>query len=124
MFSLCRRILVIHLNIIPIELLAASVKFRFDIPMLFLLSKVDLMEGQARENVFSWNEDPWRLQNDLWEGEVTPSTTFAVDLLESIREFGASTTLIPISSASGEGMEDLYSTVQMIYAGGDDLERR
>lgn len=105
-------------------LLGATVKFRFDVPMLFLLSKADLMEPDSRATVLAWNEDVWRLQSDLWEGDATPSSTFATDLLEGMSEFGASSEMIPVSSASGEGLEDLYSMVQMLYAGGDDLERR
>ncbi len=105
-------------------LLGATVKFRFDSPMLYLLSKVDLIDDEVRGKVMAWTEDIWRLQSDLWEGEVNAAATFATDLLGSISEFGASTNVIPISSASGEGMEDLYSMVQLIYAGGDDLEKR
>ena len=105
-------------------LLGATVKFRFDVPMLYLLSKYDLMDEEAGGNVHAWNEDVWRLQSDLWEGEPTAATTFATDLLEGMSEFGASSQLIPVSSASGQGLEDLYSMVQMLYAGGDDLERR
>ncbi len=105
-------------------LLGATVKFRFDVPMLYLLSKCDLMEDVVRANVMAWNEDVWRLQSDLWEGEPTAASTFSTDLLEGMSEFGAASQLIPVSSASGEGLEDLYSTVQLLYAGGDDLERR
>jgi translation initiation factor IF-2 len=71
-----------------------------------------------------WAEDHWRLQSDLWEGEVTPSTTFAVELLEAFSDFGATRTLVPVSSATGQGLEDLYSLVQLLYVGGDDLEKR
>jgi GTPase SAR1 family protein len=105
-------------------LLGATVKFRFTAPMIFLLSKVDVVDAEVRQNLMAWTEDHWRLQSDLWEGDVSASATFAVELLESLREFGASSEVIPVSSASGEGLEDLYSTVQMIYAGGDDLEKR
>ena len=41
-----------------------------------------------------------------------------------MKEFGTSSTVVPVSSASGEGLEELYSLVQMIYSGGDDLEKR
>jgi len=105
-------------------LLGATVKFRFDAPMMWLLSKVDLMDAKAREDVMAWSADHWRLQSELWEGDVTPSSTFAVDLLEGMTEYGAGSEVVPVSSASGEGLEDMYSLVQMIYAGGDDLERR
>jgi GTPase SAR1 family protein len=106
------------------SLLGATVKFRFDVPMLFLLSKTDLIEAEVRQKLMSWTEDRWSLQADLWEGEVDVSATFAIDLLEAMNEFGAISDIIPVSSASGEGLEDLYSMVQLIYAGGDDLETR
>lgn len=105
-------------------LLGATVKFRFDVPMLYLLSKVDLMEEKVRANIMAWNEDIWRLQSDLWDGDVTAASSFSTDLLEGMSDFSASSQFIPISSASGEGLEDLYSMVQMVYAGGDDLEKR
>jgi GTPase SAR1 family protein len=105
-------------------LLGATVKFRFEVPMLYLLSKVDLMEEKVRANIMAWNEDVWRLQSDLWDGEVTTASSFSTDLLEGMSDFSASSQFIPISSASGEGLEDLYSMVQMVYAGGDDLEKR
>ena len=105
-------------------LLGATIKFRFNVPMIFLLSKADLIDEETRENVMIWTEDYWRLQSDLYDGEVTASATFAIDLLEAMKEFGTSSTVVPVSSASGEGLEELYSLVQMIYSGGDDLEKR
>ena len=104
--------------------LGATVRFRFEVPILYLLSKVDLVELEVMEQVIAWTEDPYRLQSDLWEGEVSASDTFATDLLEAVRDFGASSSIIPVSSASGQGMEDIYSMVQLLYAGGDDLETR
>ena len=105
-------------------LLGSTVQFRFQVPMVYLLSKVDLMTPEARANMLAWTEDQWRLQSDLWDGEITPAISFAVDLLEAFKEFGVGRSAIPVSSASGEGMEDIYSTVQLLYAGGDDLEKR
>jgi hypothetical protein len=105
-------------------LLGATVQFRFDIPMVYLLSKVDLMEPEALERVMAWAEDHWRLHSDLYDGEITPSVGFAVDMLEAFKGFGATRTITPVSSASGLGLEDLYSMAQLVYQGGDDLEKR
>lgn len=105
-------------------LLGATVKFRFNAPVIYLLSKTDLVEEEARQTLMDWTNDRWRLQSDLMEGEVDASATFSIEVLESLTDFGAMTHIIPVSSASGEGLEDIYSTVQVIYAGGDDLERR
>lgn len=105
-------------------LLSATVRFRFNAPMIYLLSKTDLVEEEARQTLMDWTNDRWRLQSDLMDGDVDASSTFSIEILESLTDFGAMTQIIPVSSASGEGLEDIYSTVQMIYAGGDDLERR
>jgi hypothetical protein len=105
-------------------LLGSTVQFRFQVPLVYILAKVDLLDQETRDRLLAWTEDQWRLQSDLWDGEITPSTSFAVDLLETFKDIGAGRSAIPVSSASGEGMEDIYSTVQLLYAGGDDLEKR
>jgi hypothetical protein len=89
-----------------------------------ILSKVDLLKDEDRERVSAWSEDKWRAYNDLTEGEVTPSTTLSVEVLHAIESLGAIGPLVQLSSATGEGLEDLYSAIQFVYAGGEDLEKR
>lgn len=105
-------------------LLGSTVEFRFELPVINLLSKADLMDEESRALVQLWTEDKWRLYNDLTQGEITPAINLSVELIQAIEGLGACRGIIPVSAATGEGLEDLYSMVQLVYAGGDDLERR
>jgi GTPase SAR1 family protein len=105
-------------------LLGATVQFRLGVPLMSLLSKVDLLKLEQRETLQSWASDKWRLYNDLTQGEVTPASALAVEVLQAVESIGALGPLVQVSSATGEGLEDLYSGIQFLYAGGDDLEKR
>jgi len=74
--------------------------------------------------VEAWTDDPDRLQGDLYDEDPTSATGLSLDLLGALRGFGADRSIVKLSSASGDGLEDLYSAIQMVYAGGEDLERR
>jgi GTPase SAR1 family protein len=105
-------------------LLGATVQFRLGVPLIPVLSKVDLLKSEQRETIQAWAADKWRLYNDLTDGEVTPQTTMAVEVLHALESFGAMGPLTQVSAASGEGIEDLYTAAQVVYAGGEDLEKR
>jgi len=45
-------------------------------------------------------------------------------IMNVIKEMEAHTLLIPTSSENWDGMEDLYSTIQQIFYGGEDLEKK
>jgi GTPase SAR1 family protein len=105
-------------------LLGATVHFRLDVPMVNLLSKVDILKEEDRERVTAWAADKWAVYNALTDGVVTPSTTLSVEVLQAMESLGAIGPLVQVSSATGEGLEDLYTAIQLVYAGGDDLEKR
>jgi len=105
-------------------LLGATVQFRLGVPLMSVLSKVDLLKQDQREAVQAWAADKWRLYSELTQGEVTPQTALSVEVLQAIESLGAIGPLTMVSSASGEGLEDLYTAAQMVYAGGEDLEKR
>jgi GTPase SAR1 family protein len=105
-------------------LLGATVHFRLDAPLVNILAKVDLLKDEERERISAWSEDRWRAYTALTEGQVTPSTTLSVEVLLAIESIGAIGPLVQLSSATGEGLEDLYSAIQFVYAGGEDLEKR
>ncbi len=105
-------------------LLGATVQFRLGVPLMSVLAKVDLLKPEQRETIQAWAADKWRLYNDLTDGEVTPQTTMSAEVLQALESLGAIGPLIQVSSATGEGLDDLYSAAQVVYAGGEDLEKR
>ena len=50
------------------------------------------------------------------------SGVLSSELLRVLQVLALESNLIAVSSKEGEGMDDLYTVVQSIFAGGDDLE--
>ena len=92
-------------------MLAQTTAVRFPIPQAALLSKVDL--------------DFDSLWLEAMDGTDSLEGTLSLEMVKLFRSLAVTTTLIPTSSLDDEqqGMDDLYTTIQMVYAGGEDLER-
>ncbi|MEM3851878.1 MAG: ATP/GTP-binding protein [Methanomassiliicoccales archaeon] len=105
-------------------LLFASVNFRLPIPALNVLSKTDVVEATELERMMLWSRDDEALYSDLLDQDAKGSKPFNVELFHSLRQLGAYTELLPVSAKEYTGLEELYSRVQGIFLGGEDLERR
>ncbi len=104
--------------------LAMSVLTRFYIPFLNVISKSDLLEPAEKDRINKWDRNKNELIADL-KGE---SATLNVQLSEAI--IGGTDSLnilgesVFTSSESEDGMEDIYSFLQKLFYGSDDLEKR
>jgi hypothetical protein len=104
--------------------LAMSVLTRFYIPFLNVVSKADLLEPAEKDRINKWDRNKNELIADL-KGE---SATLNVQLMEAI--IGGTDSLnilgesVFTSSESEDGMEDIYSFLQKLFYGSDDLEKR
>jgi len=104
-------------------MLAATVHFRLPIPMLSLLSKVDVLSPKERDLVKGWSEDYYALFSSLLDENIDAQTQVSVEFLQALETVGAGRTVIPVSSDTGEGLEDIYSLAQQTFEGGEDIER-
>lgn len=106
---------------VSLSMLCASIQFRIELPFVNILSKVDLLEGGGVEKIVEWSRDP----NDLHDALIASSPSMQVN--SSVEFFGALETLdtyrevIPVSSETGAGMEDVYNVVQQMFFGAEDL---
>ncbi len=104
--------------------LAMSVMTRFYIPFLSVVSKSDLLEPKEVERIKKWDKNKDELLGDL----RAESATLNVQLSEAI--LGGSHSLnilgesVFSSSESEDGLEDIYSHLQKLFYGSDDLEKR
>ena len=103
---------------VSLALLVQAVQFRFGLPSLTLLGKADLLKPEERERIVSWSADTDLLQEAL-EGQGVVS----LELFKALDSIGAFGALVPVSGATGEGVADLYTAVQEIYMGGEDIVR-
>ncbi len=104
--------------------LALSVLTRFYVPFFPVISKSDLLSPEEKERVSKWDKNIGDLLEDLKNEKPTIDVQFSESLINSINSFQLIGEKIMTSSKDSEGMEDIYSFLQNVYQGGEDLEKR
>lgn len=111
-------------NFISQLMLSATTQFRLMIPLANVLSKIDIVDEKALKMILEWGKDPGKLYDEMMGASSSMQHQFSEGILAILKEMETHTTLIPISSETLEGMEDLYTAIQNIFMGGEDLERK
>lgn len=102
-------------------LLASSVQFRLGIPTAHILTKADMLMEDELERIQAWSQDPERLRTDFDAEEQSPYREMSMDLLRVIDGLGTLPNLWSTSAVNLEGIDDLYTHIQQVLAGGEDL---
>ncbi len=102
-------------------LLSVTVQSRFFVPAISVLSKADLLDKRALDQLRYWEEDIYNLYRDAVEEKQTMHTVLNVQLLKALEDVGVATRVYPVSSITRQGMEDVYTAVQNVYHGGEDI---
>lgn len=102
-------------------LFGSTTQFRFYIPTINVLSKVDLLDEEGLENIISWSKNPDALYDALIAEKPSAYGELNIELFRALESLGTYKELIPISSQDMTGLEDLYSIAQQMFMGGEDL---
>jgi len=102
-------------------MLCAVTHFRLMIPFLNVLSKADMLDEEETEKVLGWSRDPYSLYDSLGQEQGTPQTILSIELFKAMENIGMYRELVPVSSETPSGMEDIYNTIQQVFEGGEDL---
>ena len=108
-------------NFVSIALLATSVKLRFKLPTINVLTKIDLIGGKLKE-ILNWSTNLSALESAISkevDGEVYTLTT---TILRSLNLGGFAQGLIPISNVTDEGMVNLQSALSRTINLGEEVE--
>ena len=103
-------------------MLSATTQFRLNVPIVNILTKTDIVEKETLTCISEWERDTDILYSALLERKSLYSQ-LAEKIMIVIKEMESHTPFIPISSKTREGMEDLYTSIQNIFYGGEDLEK-
>ncbi len=107
---------------VSLLLMAVTTQVRFDMPYLPVLSKSDLLTGTELEDIMGWAGDTSSLESVLREGNIR-NCYASIELVKGLNEIiNEGMEIIPVSSRERSGMEDIYTGVQSIFFGCDDLE--
>jgi len=104
-------------------MLAATAHFRIPIPMISLLAKVDSLSQAEREKIALWSKDYYALFSSLLDESVDAQTQVSAEFLQALETVGAGRSVVPVSSDTGEGLEDIYAVAQSVFEGGEDIEK-
>jgi GTPase SAR1 family protein len=102
-------------------LLAISTNFRLNISQINILSKADMLAEKDLELVERWSKDPEELYNAVLNEEASIYREISEGLIQLIKNFESQTRLIPTGKENFFGVEDLYTNIQLQFAGGEDL---
>lgn len=105
-------------------MLSATTQFRFQVPMLNLLTKSDLLAEDQLERILHWMEEPEALRDALEAGPQTVYQQLNHSVFRVLEDLGTYTRLTPVSSETLDGLDDVYAFVQNAFAGAEDLTPR
>ena len=102
-------------------LLASTVQFRFSIPIFNILSKSDMIEKEPLDKIIEWSNDLYILEDALMNEPNRLPSNLNMELLKVLREMEIYRTIVPTSSETGLGMDEIYNFIQQIFEGGEDI---
>ena len=97
-------------------LLAASVQFRFQkIPLVNILSKVDLIDEDQIDMIINWSSDFKALEDSTSEREKGLIRELSMLLSEVFIQMGSTSELIPCSVREERGLDLLFGHLQRVF---------
>ena len=106
-------------NFLSLMLLASSVKLRFGVPFIPILSKADLVPDSIRK-IQGWARKPGTILDELSSKLSGDDYLLYSGLLRTLSSKGFISRLWPVSSSSGEGILDLSAAIANMFQGGED----
>ncbi len=95
-------------------MLAATTHFRFQEPLVPLLSKGDVLEEETMQTIQQWAADAEALEADILRDEPSMNREMAAHVARLLDTMEHEPHVIPVSSADGLGLEELYAQVQSV----------
>jgi len=102
-------------------LLSISTNFRLGQPQINILSKADMLSKEEIEQVERWSNDPDELSNAISNEKASVYREMSEGLLQLINGFDNQSKLFPTGKEDYLGIEDLYTSIQLQFEGGEDL---
>lgn len=102
-------------------LLSLFTSFRLETPQINVLSKADILEENEVEQVEKWAQDPFLLENAVQQEQSSMYRQINEDVVRMIIEFQSHAQLIPTGNTEFLGIDDIYTMIQLLFTGGEDL---
>jgi GTPase SAR1 family protein len=106
------------LNYIMNMFLASAINTKFFLPQYHLISKIDALEDSELEEIISWGDDLYALEEAVDARLSGLNRTMSQDMMEIIGRLGMQFEPIPISSITNDGFSNLYANLMLTFTDG------
>ncbi|MCW4013477.1 MAG: ATP/GTP-binding protein [Candidatus Bathyarchaeota archaeon] len=106
------------LNYVMNMFLATAINTKFFLPQYHLISKIDALDEMQLEEMVSWSEDAFALEEAVDARLTGLNRTMSQDMMEIINRIGLEFQPIPVSSVTNDGFSDLYAQLMMTFTDG------
>jgi GTPase SAR1 family protein len=106
------------LNYVMNMFLASAMNTKFILPQFQILSKADILEEHELQEIQSWGEDPFLLQEAINQKLTGLNHIMSQDVLEVIERIGIDFNPIPMSVKNNMGFNFLYGELMRVFTGG------
>ncbi len=109
------------INFVSIALLATSIKLRLNLPTINVLTKTDLI-GDKLKDILKWSTNLSALEEAISQEADGETYSLTTSILRGLNLGGFAQGLIPISSVTGKGMDNLQSALSRTINLGEEVE--
>ncbi|MEM4160622.1 MAG: ATP/GTP-binding protein [Thermoplasmata archaeon] len=109
-------------GLVSLLMLGATIQYRFNYPLVNVLSKCDLLSAGEIERIVSWCEEPFRLYEAISRDVRVDDRLVNTEFFKSLENLGVFSKIIPTSSVDLTGMEDVFNVLQQVYMGGEEFD--
>ncbi len=103
--------------------LASLVQFRLELPIINILTKIDVLNEEETERLVTWYNDLDSLYGDLLDNDSNPQTVVGMELFKALENLGTFGEMRAVSSVESTGLEEIYAATQLQFFGGDDSDQ-
>jgi GTPase SAR1 family protein len=114
--TLCKK----AVNYISLVLLSSSTQLQLGTPMVYALTKKDLLEPHEVDIITQWSDDFNNVLDSMLDDQYTLQTELTTVLIDAVRNLQTNLPIIPVSGLSGEGIIDVAAFISRIWKAGDD----
>ena len=100
--------------------LASLVQFRLELPVINILTKIDVLTEDETDRMLNWYNDPDSLYDDLLDNDSNPQTVVGTELFKAMENLGTFGEMRAVSAVQSIGLEEIYAAAQLQFFGGDD----
>ena len=102
--------------------LASLVQFRLELPVINILTKIDVLTEEETDRMLNWYNDPVSLYDDLLDNDSSPQTVVGTELFRAMENLGTFGEMRAVSAVQSIGLEEIYGAAQLQFFGGEDTD--